>query len=78
MKIYIFKLKLQSFQTYFKGGLDSTISLDDFKNLYQNFKKLLFSVIDYCELLWFFYMMLMNYDSKLHLIYNRCLNGTFP
>ena len=55
-----------------------TIYLGDFKNLQQYFEKLLFSVIDYYAALVLLHDFNDNYDSKLHLIYNRCLNGTFP
>ena len=56
----------------------ATISLDETKNLLQFCEKEDFSVKDYDIALVVICDVNSQYDWKVHILYNQCLNGTFP
>ena len=56
----------------------NTISLDETKNLLQFCEKEDFSVNDYDIALVLICDVNSQYDWKVHILYNQCLNGTFP
>ena len=59
-------------------NLRYTISLDETKNLWQFCEKEDFSVNDYEIALVLICDVNSQYDWKVHILYNQCLNGTFP